>query len=248
MTERIFCVPGSHPSLLWAADELKRMGQTVTDTPSESATHLLLGVPCKQSENEIADLLTQLPPHVTVFGGNLKKDVFSNHRCKDLLQDEPYLWKNAAITAQIAVTLAAKQLTVTWEDTNVLILGWGRIGQCLAKYLTSLGANVTVAARKEAHRGQIAAFGYTPLNIHELSYQLSRFRVIFNTVPAPVLSAAQIRLCRKDCVKLELASTDGMAGSDILTARGLPGTYAPETSGKLIAATVLRLCAKEELP
>ena len=56
-----------------------------------------------------------------------------------------------------------------------------------------------------------------------------------------------MRLCRKDCVKIELASTDGIAGSDILTARGLPGTYAPETSGKLIAATVLRLCAKEEL-
>ena len=247
MTERIFCVPGSHPSLLWAADELKRLGQTVTDTPAQNVTHLLLGVPCKQTENEISELLFQLPAHITIFGGNLKKDTFSGYRCKDLLQDELYLWKNAAITAQIAVTLAAKNLTVTWDGTNVLILGWGRIGQSLAKYLASLGAKVTVAARKEAHRGQIAAFGYTPLNIHDLSYQLSRFRVIFNTVPAPVLSATQMRLCRKDCVKIELASTDGIAGSDILTARGLPGTYAPETSGKLIAATVLRLCAKEEL-
>jgi len=247
MTERIFCVPGSHPSLLWAADELKRLGQTVTDTPAKNVTHLLLGVPCKQSESEIADLLNQLPANITVFGGNLNKPVFSGYRCKDLLQDDAYLWKNAAITAQIAVTLAAKQLSVTWEDTNVLILGWGRIGQCLAPYLAAQCANVTVAARKEVHRAQIAAFGYKVLNIHELSYQLSRFRVIFNTVPAPILSATQMRLCRKDCVKLELASTDGMEGSDILTARGLPGTYAPETSGKLIAATVLRLCAKEEL-
>ncbi len=247
MTERIFCVPGSHPSALWAADELKRLGQTVTDTPAQNATHLLLGVPYKQSESEIADLLSQLPSHITVFGGNLNKPVFSGCRCFDLLQDETYLWKNAAITAQIAVTLAAKQLSVTWEDTNVLILGWGRIGQCLAKYLAAMGARVTVAARKETHRAQIAAFGYTPLNIHDLSYQLSRFRVIYNTVPAPVLCAAQMRLCRKDCVKLELASIDGMEGKDILTARGLPGTYAPETSGRLIAATVLRLCNQEEL-
>lgn len=248
MTERIFCVPGSHPSLLWAADELKRMGQTVTDTPSESATHLLLGVPCKQPEREIAELLNQLPGNITILGGNLDHSVFSSHRCVDLLRDEAYLWKNAAITAQIALTLAARQLSVTWENTNVLILGWGRIGQCLARNLAALGACVTVAARKEVHRAQIAALGYTALNSQALSYQLSRFRVIFNTVPAPILCPEQMRLCRKDCVKIELASTDGMAGSDILTARGLPGTYAPETSGKLIAATVLRICNQEVTP
>lgn len=248
MTEKIFCVPGSHPSALWAADELKRLGQIVTDTPTQATTHLLLGVPCKQPENEIADLLSQLPTNITVFGGNLNRPVFSAYRCVDLLQDETYLWKNAAVTAQIAITLAAKQLPVTWEDTNVLILGWGRIGQCLAKYLTALGARVTVAARKEAHRAQIAALGCAALNIHDLSFQLSRFRVIFNTVPALVLTASQMRLCRKDCVKLELASTDGMEGHDILTARALPGTFAPETSGKLIAATVLRLCNREETP
>ena len=247
MTEKIFCVPGSQPSALWAADELKRLGQTVTDTPGENTTHLLLGVPCKQPEHELTDLLGQCPEHITILGGNLNKPVFAGYRCMDLLQDETYLWKNAAITAQIAMTLAARQLIVTWEDTNVLILGWGRIGQCLAKNLTALGARVTVAARKETHRAQIAALGYTALNIAELSYQLSRFRAIFNTVPAPVLSFDQMRLCRKDCVKLELASYDGMAGSDILTARGLPGTYAPETNGKLIAATVLRLCMEESL-
>jgi hypothetical protein len=37
-----------------------------------------------------------------------------------------------------------------------------------------------------------------------------------------------------------------MDALDVLTARGLPGTYAPETSGKLIAATALRLCAGED--
>ena len=248
MTEKIFCVPGSASSALWVADELKRLGQNVIDTPTQNATHLVLGVPCKQPESEIADLLSQFPANITIFGGNLNQPVFSAYRCVDLLQDEAYLWKNAAITAQIAVTLAARQLTVTWEDTNVLILGWGRISQCLAKYLTALGAKVSVAARKEVHRAQIAALGYTALNIHDLSYQLSRFRVIYNTVPAPILTAAQMRLCRKDCVKLELASVDGMDGQDVLIARALPGTFAPETSGKLIAATVLRLCAREEAP
>lgn len=244
--ERLFYIPVDHPALVWAGDELSRLGQSVTKDPSEKATHLLLGVPCKDSEDALSELLFKLPSNITIVGGKLDKAVLSGYRCLDLLMDETYLWKNAAITAQIAVTLGARQLGVTWEAAHVLILGWGRIGQCLAKYLSALGAQVSVAARKEVHRAQIAALGYTPLNIQELSYQLSRFRIIYNTVPAPVLSAIQLRLCRPDCVKLELASTDGMDALDVLTARGLPGTYAPETSGKLIAATALRLCAGED--
>ena len=244
--ERLFYIPGDRPALVWAGDELRRLGQSVTKEPSEKVTHLLLGVPCKESDEALSELLSKLPANVTVLGGNIKKEVLSGYRCLDLLQDETYLWKNAAITAQIAVTLGARQLGVTWEGTQVLILGWGRIGQCLAKYLSALGARVSVAAQKEVHRAQIAALGYTPLNIQDLSYQLNRFRIVYNTVPAPVLSATQLRLCRPDCVKLELSSVDGMDVLDVLTARGLPGTYAPETSGKLIAATALRLCAGEE--
>ena len=248
MIEQIFCVPGSQSALIWAANELRRMGQTVTEVPDHTATHLLLGVPCKQTDEELSELISKLPENVTILGGRLRSPAFEGRKCVDLLQDEAYLWKNAAITAQIALTLGARLLSVTWENTPVLILGWGRIGQCLAKYLTALGVTVSVAARKAVHRAQIAALGYTPLDIHDLNDQLNRFRLIYNTVPVSILSAEQIRLCRPDCVKLELSSFDGMDARDVLTARGLPGTYAPETSGKLIAATVLRLCAQEEIP
>lgn len=248
MTERIFCVQPDVPALCWAAHELRRMGQTVTEKPNFSATHLLLGAPCRASDEALSALLEKLPSHVTVLGGQLDRPVLRGYRCLDLLSDEPYLWKNAAITAQVAITLAARQMSITWEDANVLILGWGRIGQCLAKHLASLGAKVSIAARKEAHRAQIAALGYTPLNIHTLSFELNRFRVIFNTVPAPVLDALQMQLCRPDCVKMELSSADGIDAIDVLTARGLPGKYVPETSGKLIAATALRLCSREENP
>jgi hypothetical protein len=48
--------------------------------------------------------------------------------------------------------------------------------------------------------------------------------------------------CREDCVKIELASKDGMEGDDIIIARGLPGIHLPESSGELIAETFLRLC------
>ena len=46
--------------------------------------------------------------------------------------------------------------------------------------------------------------------------------------------------CQKDCIKIELASQPGIAGNDVINARGLPNLEAPETSGELIARTVLR--------
>ena len=51
--------------------------------------------------------------------------------------------------------------------------------------------------------------------------------------------------CRKDCVKIELASTDGMAGDDIVIARGLPGVHLPESSGELIAKTFLKYYSRK---
>lgn len=248
MTERSFYLPPDPPSLIWAADTLIRLGQTVADEPNANVTHLVLGVPCKATDEELSALLASLPADVTILGGNLNRPLLHSYRCYDLLTDENYLWKNAAITAHNALTLAARQMGVTWDDTNVLILGWGRIGQCLAKYLSALGAHVTVAARKETHRAQISALGYVALDINTLSYQLSRFRVIYNTVPHPILSKQQLSLCKNNCLKIDLASTPGMDGSDVLMARGLPGKYTPETSGRLIAATVLRLCAGEDVP
>ena len=63
--------------------------------------------------------------------------------------------------------------------------------------------------------------------------------LIFNTVPEMVLSADQLSACR-NCVKIDLASKPGIGGKDVVIGRGLPGKYAPESSGRLIAQTILQ--------
>ena len=83
--------------------------------------------------------------------------------------------------------------------------------------------------------------GYDALLISQIPDELVRFQLIYNTVPAPVLNAASLSLCPENCVKIELASRDGMEGDDIIIARGLPGIHMPESSGELIAQTFLRL-------
>lgn len=247
-----FYAHSSTPALQFAVERLRNLGINVADSPDESVTHLLLGVPSFDKAGRLRDggtlqeLLDQLPDSVTIIGGNLPQDQVAGYRVLDLLQDHRYLAENAAITADCAISIARQNMNIVWQDCPVLILGWGRIGKCLAQALRFAGADVTVAARKPSDMAILRGLGYGAEDIYHLNYGLMRYRVIFNTVPQTVLTAAQTAHCRKDCILIELASQPGMDGGNIISALGLPGKYAPESSGKLIAQTVIRLILGRE--
>ena len=201
--------------------------------PDCRVTHLLLDVPFKKPE-QLPELLVQLSKDVTIVGGNLN---VPGYRVVDLLQDPFYLAENADITAHGAVKLALGLLPVTLKGLPCLVIGWGRIGKCLAQLLRQMGAVVTVAARKEADRAMLSALGYDAVDVTAIP---SRYRLIFNTAPASVRMSEQ----PEDCLKIELASVPGLAGNNIIDGRALPNRCAPESSGQLIARRVLQLCCQ----
>lgn len=247
----LFYPAGSTPSIRCAAEALRRRGCDVASRPGTDVTHLLLPVPSLDSAGALRGggalpaLLAELPKNVTVFGGNLNTPLLAGYKVVDLLQDPLYLAENAAITAHCAVRTAVQRLPVTLQNCPVLVIGWGRIGKCLAALLQRMGARVTVAARKESDRAMLSALGFAAIDPAGLRCALMRYRVIFNTVPVPLLSEAQQVHCRPDCLKIDLASVQGIAGTDVIWARGLPGKDAPESAGELIAQTVFRLAAAE---
>lgn len=250
MGTHVFYLANRSPALCAAGEALKSRGYGVVDRPCEGVTDILLPVLSLEVNGDIKgggkleDLLAHLPKNITVLGGNIPP--LAGYRTVDLLKDSIYLAENASITAYCALQHAMRALPVTLRNCPVLIIGWGRIGKCLAALLWALEADVTVAARKEADRAMAHALGYKACDL-DLSDDLNKYRLILNTVPAPVLDAAQLSHCRSGCVKIDLASTLGMEGEDVLWARGLPGKDAPETSGKLIAKTVCRLLGRKEV-
>ena len=246
MNDWVFYSPENTPALHFALRELELRGIQTSPSPTDDVTHLLLSAPCRWSNASLQDIVKGLPESIHVLGGRLDSPVLAAYRRTDLLEDPIYLARNAMITAHCAVKLASQALPVIWEDCPVLVLGWGRIGKCLCRQLANCGADISVAARKASDRAMAEALGYQTFDIQNLSYPLCRYRVIFNTIPHPVLSQEQLSHCRPGCLKYELASQPGMAGDDIIDARGLPGKYAPESSGRLIARSVLRLCGEKE--
>ncbi len=252
MKKIIIQYAGHTDALGYACRQLERAGLQLLDHPAPEVTHLLLPSPafdaggCIKGGGKPEELLAMLPPGITVIGGNLSHPALAGYAAIDLLQDPFYLWENAAITAHCALTIAARSLPVTLHHCPAAVIGWGRIGKCLSRLLAALGACVTVVARKAEDRAMAAALGYEVTAPNLLHRRLPEFRLIFNTAPAPVLFAQQLALCRKDCVKIDLASSKGIAGEDVIWARGLPNIHAPESSGKLIAETVIRILQEKE--
>ena len=244
MDSQILYAAGYSPAMSYCIQNLKEAGFTLVSEPCQQITHLLLPVPSFAPDGGIigggnlSTLLTLLPKSIVVIGGNLDRPELDYYTTIDLLQDASYLAMNAQITAHCALELALNQLPVILENCPVLIIGWGRIGKCLAKLLQHVGAKVSVCARKESDRAMSAALGYNTLAIDQA--ELSQYRLIFNTAPTMLFPK-----CPGNGLKIDLASRLGLGGEDVLWARGLPGKNAPESSGTLIANTLMRILRKE---
>lgn len=235
MVFRKFHTAGSTDALRYAASALWTYGWEY----DASAKILLLPVPSFDDDGRLKgggrleDILT---PDTVVIGGLLDPERLAPCKCIDLLKDPRYLAENAAITAHCAIKYALNALPTVLPDCQVLVIGWGRIGKCLAALLRQNGAKVTVYARKESDRAMLTALGYDTADT--LEKDLLRYQVVFNTVPVMLLPEG--RLSPRQ-LKIDLASKPGIGGTDVIHARGLPNKDAPESSGMLIARTVDRL-------
>lgn len=230
----------SNPAMEFAFTYLASHGFEVTTTPSPDVTQLLLPVPSFANGTDyLVPILAKLSADVTIFGGNLANDILKAHHTVDLLQDEAYLAANGEITAKCAAALPK----LNYSGVPVLILGWGRIGKRLGQLLSKQGANVTVSARNPMDLAHIQGLGMRAIPLRQVRDTASDHRIIFNTIPAMVLPDLH---CPSECSVYELASIPGVSGSNIISARGLPGKYAPEDSGTLIAQTFIRLSQSKE--
>lgn len=224
-------IPILTEALTFAARVLREAGVEIVPR-AEDADYLLY--PCPTPLSALEDYCHG----ATVIGGNLD---FLNECVSriDLLKDPFFLADNAAITAEAALGMILSNLNCAITEGKILILGWGRIGKCLTHQLTHLNAPLSVYARKPTDQALLRSLGYHPIRTEELPEMLPEFRCVVNTVPAEVLREGDGQLLRPDCFKLDLASVRSIPGDGVLHARALPSRFKSESTGKLIARTIL---------
>lgn len=187
-----------------------------------------------------------------VFSGNCDSiQPYLHAPVFDYAAREDFAVGNAVLTAEGAIDLLLSRYEDSIFGTPILILGYGRIGKVLARYLDALGADVTVAARKSSDRAWIGAMGYHPI---DYSYkELNRYPIIINTVPAPILTADLIDTLRDDVFLIDLSSKPGgmdfqrirERGLSCIHALALPGKTTPKAAGRIIKETIIRIIKEE---
>lgn len=167
----------------------------------------------------------------------------------DYYQREEVQLLNAVPTAEGAIQLAMEATDATVQGAVCLVVGYGRVGQALARRLQALGAAVTVAARRSEALARAEASGLRGLPCGALAPQLAAFDLIFNTAPAVVLDAPLLAETAPGCVLLELASPPGgidRAAAErlprrVVDAPGLPGRTAPRTAAGILRRSIYHI-------
>jgi dipicolinate synthase subunit A len=200
-----------------------------------------------------AELFSQFHPQQRILAGKIAPEQMleaaqAGLHPVDYLHREELAIANAVPTAEGAIQISMEQTDGTLCGTDCLVMGFGRIGKLLAHRLSGLGARVSVSARSTEDRAWIRAFGWNALHSNQLSGQLSHFAVVFNTVPAPVLSAALLGELPEECLCLDLASVPGFdvaeakkLGLQAIHAGGLPGKAAPRAAAAAVRDTVYHI-------
>jgi len=214
---------------------------------------------CKQ-KIKLSEIVDFLPEKCLIMGGCLSyetKALFERKGIKyyDYYNREELIIKNAIPTAEGAIEIAMSELPITIFGCKALVIGYGRIGKILSDRLKSFGAKVTVSARKHMDFAWIEEKALTPIHTGKLMECVGDFDVIFNTVPATVLSSDELKLISDNTLIIDLASKPGGIdfaaakeyGKKVIWALSLPGKTAPITSGKIIKETIVNIMSEMEV-
>ena len=187
----------------------------------------------------------------TVYGGMMEKllntsPLWESISAFDYYTREELLLGNAVLTAEGAIGMAIQEYEGAISGSRVLVTGFGRIGKALCLSLKGLGARVDCCARRPADLTAIRALGCAPVRYEEVA---DAYDLIFNTVPAEVLTAQRLSCQRPDTLLIELASQPGgidleaagRLGLQVREAPSLPGRMSPRAAGELIRDTIYHM-------
>ena len=207
-----------------------------------------LNTPLSESEYRIDEIFSLFSPGQTVIGGRIDNSLFTKAgrngiRLYDYLEREDFTVLNSIATAEGAIEVAMRELDTTLNRKKCLVIGFGHIGKLLSAYLRGIGAVVSASARKFGDLAWITAYGYESVETSKISNSLSKYDIIFNTVPALILDEKTLAHVRGDAFICDLASKPG--GVDFIAAKelGLHAAHSlslPGKSSPLSAATAMR--------
>ncbi len=180
-------------------------------------------------------------PESKVFAGNITKDCktyMEDHHIHHMnyLTDAEFCYDNARPTADGCIKLIIENTPKSMSELHCLVLGYGKVGKTLAKYLKGLDA-ITYIYSIDAM--ELAMANVFADGIWKTLNNLSQFDVIINTIPANILTPSHMESIKKDCYICDLATGTNM-DIDFLTSLGILSHKAPGLPGKIAPLSAAR--------
>ena len=235
----------SYPDL---SEALASSGRLIFGIPFSRAGKLY--APLCTQDISLEDIAAEVKSHHTLAGGMIGD--FANMcaqkgaACIDYGLREDFCLYNAVPTAEAVIAIITDKLPVTLWGSNILILGYGRIGKALSERLAYLGANVTVSARKSTDFAIAAINGISCVQTGAHIDNGQQYDVLINTIPQKILNEKSFAYLRSDCLVVDVSAYPGYVsaseaagfGIEVAGAFSLPGKTAPVTAGRIIADVV----------
>ncbi|MDF0725134.1 dipicolinic acid synthetase subunit A [Cytobacillus sp. S13-E01] len=192
------------------------------------------------------DIILKTPDHCVIFSGisnSYLDNITVNRELVKLFERDDVAIYNSIPTVEGTIMMVIQHTDITIHNSNVLVLGLGRVGMSVARTFNALGAHVKVGARRSEHIARITEMGLQPFHLDDLKRQVSDVDVCINTIPHLIVKAGVISKMPAHALIVDLASKPGgtdfryaeKRGIKALLAPGLPGIVAPKTAGKIVA-------------
>ena len=257
---KLFAVVGTDARQAAAGRALARAGYAVGGAEQVAlADYILLPLPLDAARTPLAELLRAAKPGALALGGRLSGQAKAiaqqaGVELVDYFARPELAVYNAIPTAEGCIGILLRERTRTLWGENLLLPGFGPVGQALGVRLAALGAGVTVCARRPEQRALAQSLGLRAAPLQSLAALAPAFDTVVNTIPAAVLTAPVLERLRPGSLIVDLASKPGgtdfaaaqQLGHRAIHALSLPAACAPDTAGEAVARTVQAILQERE--
>lgn len=241
-----------------ALDQLEKLKSFLVE-----ADMLILPIPVTKipEQKVLNDILNKnLINGTLVLGGCFSKEQVELLNGRDIhfldfMEDPVVTEENAVATAEGVIAELVEHSPYNIDEAKIIVTGYGCCGKAVASRLKSLGARVTVLARRREVRKTAKQDGFYAADFAFGPEEAMGAAMLVNTVPAPVVTRTIIRELPRDAYILDIASKPG--GTDFDCAKeygikadlvlGLPGRYAPKESAYILDRAIERFALQENL-
>ena len=189
----------------------------------------------------VGEVVAMLDRGVAIAGYNIPEKITDRAvelgiRVYDAATDEDFLLKNAELTARGAVGYILTNSKMDIADMSIGVVGYGRIGIRLVRWLLPFGARLTVYTNRPEVAMELCESGVSACLVAG-ECDCSTLDLLINTAPARQIDEEKLP---RDLKIIDLASGSIFEPSPrLIKLSSIPDAFYPETAGRLYAEGII---------